>query len=155
MPVVNALTVSAPKNPFLDAEGPFRLILNWTSATGGAVSLGIVSTYVAQLASKSANPITPLKVQGKLRSVETVPGANGDKATNLPSSYGLTILDAYGYDILAGFGAARSATLAEKILPLSSTVIIDSELTLTIANAGDGKQGRIIMEFEDMGDAKL
>lgn len=153
--MAQALVVKSGENPFLDGNIPYNLILDWTSATGGTVSLGVVAAWNAQQVGKSANPISVLAVKGKLRSVETIPGTSGDKATNQPTSYGLTILDEYGYDILSGNGAARSASVAEKILPSGSTIIINSELTVVITGAGDGKMGRIRLEFEDVGTIKL
>lgn len=146
-----SLTVTAQRNPFLDGMSPMGLVLDWTATAGGAVSVPIVATYLAQLASLSSNPIAPTKVYGVLKSVETVPGQNGDLATSLPTAlYSITILDAYSYDIMAGTLAGRSGTVAEKVLPVGSKVIINSELTLTIANAGVSTKGRIIMEFDAM-----
>ena len=150
--MAQSLVVSVNKNPFLDANIPFTTILDWTSATGGTVSLPIASTWAAQLALKNPSTPAPTKVQGIIRSVETVPGANGDLTTNLPTSYTLTILDKYGLDILEGNFATRSASVAEKKCP-TQKLIIDSELTFTIASAGDGKQGRVIIEWEDQGYA--
>ena len=149
------LTVISGDNPFLDGNIPYTLILDWLSTDLGVVSLGVVSTYNAQLFGKSACPIVVSAVKGRFRSIETIPGLHGDKATTLPTSYDLTILDEYGYDILGGTCGARSASVAEKVLPTGSTVIVNSELTVTIANAGDAKTGRIKLEFEDLGYIKL
>ena len=97
---------------------------------------------------------TALKVRGIAKSVETIPGANGDKTT-LPPTDGYTckLLDAYGYDIL-GTLAARSGLLPEKT-EFSSKPLIDSELTLTIAAAGNGKKGRVIVEFDAVDTASV
>ena len=153
------LVVTPVNNPFLDANIPYSLVLDWTAAGAGTVSLGVVAKYVTQLALLSANPIVPIMVQGRLRSVETIPGANGDLTTNLPTgAYNLTLLDKYGFDILNGSATgtnARSATVAEKILPIASTIILNSEITLTIDSAGDGAKGRIVIELEDLGWIKL
>ena len=53
-----------------------------------------------------------------------------------------------------GQGIDRSGTVAEKVL-FANTNIINSELTLTIANAGTSTAGRIVLAFEDIGYAKL
>ena len=147
------LTVTAQKNPSLDGSvgGNFSVTLDWLSTDGGAVSLAICSTYsAAQLA---ANPFSfqPAKILGVIRSIETIPGLLGAPATNPPTDlYDITLLDKYSLDIAGGQLADRSATVAQKVVP-ASKIIIDSEITLTIANAGNAKNGRIIMEFEDIG----
>jgi hypothetical protein len=142
------LSVTVNGNPFLDGTGPTQIILNWVSHTDGSVSKGIASNYTTGLGSGSASPIAPSKVKGMFKSIEFIPGLNGDLTTSLPTpNYGVSILDAYGYDILDKAGVSRSSTVAEKLFP-ADYFIIDSELTLTIASAGDTKKGRIIIELE-------
>ena len=149
MPTLATLSVISGDNPFLDGNIPYTLILDWLSTDLGVVSLGVVATYNAQQVGKTACPIEISVVRGKLWSVETIPGLHGDLATTLPTAYDLTILDEYGFDILAGTCAARSATVAEKVVPVIG-IIINSELTLTIASAGDAKTGRIKLEFDEL-----
>ena len=154
--MAGTLTVTVNKNPFLSGELAFTIILDWVSTAGGAVSAAIASTYTTQLALLSANPIACTKIQGAFRSIQTIPGTKGDLATNLPTaSYSLTLLDKYSYDILNGSCAALSGTASEKQVAGGGKVIIDSELTLTIASAGDTKQGRVILEFEDLSSAHI
>jgi hypothetical protein len=83
--------------------------------------------------------------------VEPIPGASGDLTTNLPTNgYNITLLDKYGYDIFAGVCVNSSGTVAQKSVVGSGKVIIHSELTLVISNAGAGGQGRIVLEFEEV-----
>ncbi len=73
----------------------------------------------------------------------------GDLTTTLPTAlYDITLLDAYNYDVADGNLANRSGTAAETVV-FDSPVPIDSELTLTIAAAGDAKTGRMILHFID------
>ena len=153
--MAQTLSVAAQKNPFMDGTGPFTLVIDWQSDSSGNVSKKIASTYTTAQALLSSCPPAPVKVQGILMTVETIPGLYGDKATTCPSQYGLTILDAYGLDILAGGGATRSASVAEKYIVSGTHLEIDSELTVTIASAGDTKTGRIIMEFKELGYVKV
>jgi hypothetical protein len=155
--MAQSLTVTAEKNPFMDANTPTRLILDWVSAVAGTVSLPIASTYTAAQVGKSANPPAPSKVQGVLLSTQTIPGYLGDLVTDCPTAYTLQLLDAYGEDHLNGVAVTtpRSATVSQILMQGSGKRVIDSELTLTIAGAGSGLKGRIILELEDMGYAKL
>ena len=146
-----SMTVDAQHNPFMDGVSPLRLVIDWISHTDGVVSLPIAATFAAAQALKFATPPAPTKVRGVFRSCETIPGLNGDKVTATPTNlYDLTILDAYGYDILMAGGVDRSATVADKVVASVSKLVVDSELTITIANAGSGLKGRIILEFDSM-----
>lgn len=145
-----ALTVTVQGNPFMDgAVDNYQVILDWTSAGGGAgtVSLGIASTYAAQKPFGDFGPL-PKKLKGYLRSFATIPGLLGDKATTVPTDqYDITLLDAYGFDVLGGNGANRSSSVEERTYS-TGEVEIDSELTLTISAAGDNKTGRMILYFD-------
>ncbi len=146
--MAQALVVTAERNPFMDCSigENFAIILDWTSATDGTVNLPIASTYSSQ--KPFGEYIQPSRIIGELRSIETAPGENGNLTDDLPTdNYNIAIKDRYGLDIAGGNLAARSGTVAEKIVS-SGKLIIDSELTLIIDSAGDSKKGRIIMEFE-------
>jgi hypothetical protein len=132
----------------MDGMGRFKIIGDWVSHTDGSVALGIASTYAAQ--KPYGDTILPTKILGVLKSVETIPGALGVPATNPPTDqYDVTLVDNYGFDVAGGNLANRSNTVAEKVYP-TSEIIVDSELTLTIAAAGSGLKGRIILEFESI-----
>ena len=148
------LSVSAQKNPYLDGSsgGPFTLILDWTADGNGAVSTTVCSTYAAaQLALNLYLP-QPTKLSGKLMSVETIPGASGVPATNPPAAgYSVALNDKYGKDIMNGTLTNLSATAAEKQPAPATTLFIDSEITLVVAGAGGLSQGRVVVEFDEMG----
>jgi len=75
--------------------------------------------------------------------VQTVPGENGDLATDLPSAdYNVTLIDAYGMDWFYEEGLKRSGTVAEGFCKEGMIPFSDST-TLTIADAGNAKQGLV------------
>jgi hypothetical protein len=105
--------------------------VNWTSNASGAVSATIT---------------TPA---GKVLKIETIPGTAGDRTTNLPTNlYDITLTDPYSLDIAAAGLADRSGTVAQNIVP-STPYPISGNLTANITNAGDSKQGRIIVTVEE------
>ncbi len=147
--MAQALTVTVDGNPFLDGSEAAKVTLDWVSANAGTVSLGIASTFAAAVAAKGGlgGPL-PSKIRGKILAIETAPGLNGDLTTALPTAnYDITILDSYSLDVLDGVGANRSGTAAEAVYP-NDPIPVDSELTLTIANAGDTKKGRIVLHLD-------
>jgi hypothetical protein len=142
------LTVTVENNPFMDGTEPFKIILDWMSADDGSVSKAICATYAAQETARTACPVVPKKIRGGLLSAEFIPGALGVLATDPPTNlYDTTILDAYGLDILGGAGGDESGSVASRVDPPVTSLAVDSELTLTIAAAGDNKKGRIILNF--------
>lgn len=150
--MAQSLTVTVNGNPYMDGfYDQARVILDWVSAATGTVSLGIASTYATAVAARGGlgGPL-PSKVRGKIVGFETAPGLNGDLTTALPTAnYDITLLDGYSRDVLDGVGANRSGTAAEAVYP-NDPIPVDSELTLTIANAGDTKKGRIILYLDPM-----
>ena len=152
-----SIVVSVDHNPWLDAAIPYAVTLDWTSGADGGVSQPIAATLTAQNAA-TGNPIYPKPnvIQGKFRSCETIPGALGVPATNPPTgAYTIKVQDKYGDDLLNGNGAAQSVTLPNIIAISGTQLIVNSELTLVISGAGNAKQGRAILTFEDAGYAKL
>ena len=149
--MAQAMTVTVRHNPFLDGRMPEIIYCDWTSASAGTVSSPIAATYAAaQLSASGNNPsvVQPVKIRGELALIEIAPGLNGDRATNLPTSYALTILDDYGRDITGGVFGAASASVAEAQIP-QRVIQIDSELTVTITGAGSGTKGRIIIHLKE------
>lgn len=125
------------------ATFPCKITIDWISTSGGAVSENIASTFTA---SKKDYEPALTAIKGKLNWVQLIPGLNGDLATSLPTNlYDVTITDAYGHDITDGNGANMSGTVSNLLVEETGQRRIDSELTLTIANAGDAKKGRIIL----------
>lgn len=113
-----------------------EITIDWTSDSNGDVK---------DADGKIADALSKSKIEGYIVAVETIPGENGDRTADLPTDlYDVTILDKYGFDIMAGNLANRSGTVAERV-DADQTLIVNSELTLTISSAGDTKQGRIII----------
>jgi hypothetical protein len=93
--------------------------------------------------------LQPASVKGVIRSIQTAPGLNGDRTTTLPNAYDLTLLDSYGVDVAEGKLMGRSGTVAE-VVAFDHQKVIDSELTVTIAGAGDTKKGRVIINLSEV-----
>lgn len=150
-----SMTVTIEGNPFLDGvRDSAKIIIDWISHTDGAVSLGIKATKNTAEAALGGARIVLSKIRGKLRAVETAPGLNGDLTTALPTNlYDITLLDQYGEDVVDGNLANQSGTVADSVVFGADTPLpIDtSELTVTIAAAGDTKKGRIILFIDPMG----
>jgi len=126
---VVTITMSAP---FADGSQDNKIVISWTSATGGVVSAAIASTFAA---AQPWNGPKPTKLKGFIVRVVTNPGATAPTA-----AYDLTLLDEDGVDVLAGGGADRHETNTEQIIPVSPP-FVDGELTFTLAAAGDAKIG--------------
>ncbi len=83
-----------------------------------------------------------------LLSAKTAPGEDGDLATDLPTDlYDVVINDAYSEDIMNGNLADRSGTVAKAEYAIPAIPII-SALTVVVSNAGDTKQGLVLLTFE-------
>lgn len=137
--MAQSLTV-IPSNPYLQADmEPFRIILDWQGDSDVAVSLPIAATYKAARELLVVPPY-PSRIRGRIASMETIPGASGDKATYCPAgTYAVTLLDAYSLDLLDGAGAARSISAGE-IVVYDSPVSVDGDITLTIASTATADQ---------------
>lgn len=150
--MAESLTVNIQGNPFLDGlSDPAEIVLDWVSSDVGGVSQKIASVYSAAQDAVGGR-VKPAKVRGMILGIETAPGLNGDLTTALPTTlYDITLLDAYGLDVMDGTLANRSGTVAEKVVA-SAGIPVDSELTLTIAAAGDTKKGRMIIHLGKYGE---
>lgn len=148
-----SMTVSLEGNPFLDGcKDQARIVIDWISHTDGVVSLGIVSTKDAAEAALGGLRLDLNKIRGVLKSIQTSPGASGDLTTLLPTAYDLTLLDQYGLDVSGGQLLGRSAAVSEVVTYDPPIVVDASEITVTIASAGSGKKGRIIITLEALED---
>jgi hypothetical protein len=149
-----SLTVTANHNPFLDGRAPTQIVLDWIAAVDGTVSTAMCATYAAKNLSDAGgntSALQPAKVRGIIQSIQTAPGLNGDLTTSLPTAYDLTLLDKYGYDVAETKLMGRSAAVSENV-EYPHKKVIDSELTVTIANAGNGTKGRIIINLSESED---
>jgi hypothetical protein len=110
-----------------------QLRLAWTSDAAGAVSGTLVHA------------------SGELVRVVFIPGTGGVVPTTL---YDVTIEDADGLDVLAGKGANLSEVNKTQIVPLigdgtttQQRVALSSTLELKVANAGNAKQGTVVLYY--------
>ena len=144
----SALTVTSVTNPSLDDKERNKIVLDWLSDdTNGNLSKDIASAYATAQAALSTYHIQPDKLKGYIVGVETIPGENGDLSTDLPTDqYDIELHTPYDTDVMGGTTKDRSGTVAQMEAP-SVFIPIDSELTLEISNAGNSKQGRIILHI--------
>ena len=108
-----------------------RIYIAWTSATGGGFTQAV-------------------RLSGTLRKVVTKPSA-----TVAPTDdYDITLVGPLGEDAFGGKCIDRDDTNTETVVPfLSGTltehpIVVEGIYTLTIANAGDEKQGEIEIYLE-------
>lgn len=146
--MAGTVVVTSMSNPYA-CDGDNVVVIDWLGTAGGAASGDLCALYsAAQLAKHGYAIPQPIKIRGNLVKVETIPGEDGDLATDLPTAaYDLTLLDSYGNDIVSGYGKDRSGTVAEQFVPVQPVPVFD-EITLTIANAGASTQGRVILHFK-------
>ena len=137
--MAQSLTITMD-NPYGDIEaGPNKITLDWQSGTGGtvgAVSYGICAQFNVD---RYWPEIQPAKFKGYINKIDTNPAAAGDAPTD---NYDITLLNSDGIDVTSGNISNRDTANSEQWIP-GDPPYIDSELTLTIANAGDTKQGSI------------
>lgn len=112
-------------------SGMFTETFSWTADGSGAAS------------------VTTSKITGLLLGVETNPDG-----TDVPTSYGVTVTNEGGRDLLGGGGASRSTSATEYVQPKDSSgatcvmPVIGQALTIAITGAGSGKKGVVRLEFE-------
>lgn len=113
----------------LDGRGLKILTFTWTSSDTGVAAFTTEETY-----------------RGRVVGLVTVP--NGAAAPT--DNWDLTISDKRGIDVLAGAGANRHTTNTQHVVAEESLgYVVDSTLSLAIANAGDTKQG-VVHLFLDL-----
>lgn len=113
--------------------GYTRYSIAWVSSAGGAVS---------------ENPVAVKR--GNIRQVKFFPDAGGTQPTDL---YDMTVLDADGFDVLAGIGANLSNATPKVGVPLfgNGTTSMHpffhagGNLTPTVAAAGAAKGGTLVL----------
>jgi len=124
-----------------------KIVLDWLSDdTNGTLTANVVSTYKTALATEAtAYLVIPDEVKGFITGVEVSPGRNGDLSTSLPTDlYDITITDAYGVGLISGELADLSNSAAVKYMS-NEPISVESEITLNVTNAGNGKEGRVII----------
>lgn len=100
----------------------------WTSTSGGAADL-----------------ITNDLYDGKLIGLTTIPAGGGSAPS---ANYDVTVNDSDGHDVLAGAGMNRHTSNTEHVTGTSLAGVCQSKLTLNVTNAGDTKQGTVILYIQ-------
>lgn len=102
-----------------------KLTFAWTSSAGGA-----------------ADGTSTAAFDGAIIGLTTIPSGGG----TAPSlNYDVAVNDADGHDVLLGAGANRSDTATEHVAGTSLAGVAGSVLTLAVTNAGNAKQGTVIL----------
>ena len=108
-----------------DTQGPLhQFVYTWTSDSSGDATETTTSTY-----------------SGEILSLVTIPDGTAAPTDN----YDVVVTDSNGVDILYGGGADRDTLNTEYVQGTSLGVIATSALTFTIADAGDTKEGTVIV----------
>jgi hypothetical protein len=102
-----------------------KIVFSWTSAVGGA-----------------ADGTSTAVFDGKLLGLTTIPSGGG---TAPADNYDVVVNDAAGHDVLLGAGANRDTATTEHVAGDSLGAIAGTKLTLGVTNAGDAKQGTVIL----------
>lgn len=97
---------------------------SWTSDASGDDSEATVEPY-----------------DGKLIGLTTDPDGTAAPTDN----YDIVVNDADGDDVLLGAGANRDTANTEHVAEASLGAVAGSKLTLVVSNAGDTKQGVVIL----------
>lgn len=98
---------------------------DWLCSAGGAVDDTTVNLYT-----------------GKIVAIATDP----DTGTLAPAdSYDVAIYDNRGWDVLLGAGADRDSVNVEYLINANLGAVSGSKLSLSITNAGDANQGKLIL----------
>ncbi|RLC26221.1 MAG: hypothetical protein DRH37_11870 [Deltaproteobacteria bacterium] len=104
-----------------------------------------IETWLSDASGDASVTFTPTDIQSLLK-VQTVPGEDGDLTTDLPTGYDIEINDIYGEDIMDSDLANCSGTVA-KSFHSSPEFISSGALTIVVSNAGNAKQGIVILTF--------
>ena len=128
--LVSAGLVHAAAGTSTVAETTFptvkKIVWTWTSGTGAEGG--------------TVTKVTTAGFDGKLIGLTTDPG------TAAPTdNYDVAITDADGHDVLLGAGANRDTANTEYVAEASLGAVAGSKLTLSITNAGDAKEGVVIL----------
>lgn len=97
-------------------------------------------------ASGNANGTTfSLLAWGRVVQVEFTPGAGGVQPTTL---YDITLNDTRSIDYIGGAGANLSNTVSTVLTTTNPTIVGGITLELSVTNAGNAKQGTVVIWVE-------
>lgn len=107
--------------------------------------------WTSDAATGDVSGIASEGVDGELLAVVFTPGSGGVKPD---AAYDVTLLDADGFDVLAGKGANLSDVTATRVVPLVGDGVTTNQraplsgtLELRVANANNSKQGRVSLYY--------
>lgn len=101
-----------------------KITFAWTSDAAGAADATTVNPFA-----------------GKAIGLTTIPSG----AAAPTDDYDVRILDADGHDVLLGAGLNRDTANTEHVPEASMAGVAGSKLTLEVRNAGNAKQGTVIL----------
>lgn len=114
-----------------------RMEIPWTSNASGAFS----------------DQIDP-DIIGTILQVQFVPNTDANQPSN---NYSITLTDKVGYDLLRGQGASLSNATITRVIPVipatdgtntgSGPLVVAETLTINVTNAGNAKQGKLVLYF--------
>lgn len=104
----------------------------------------IKATWVSDSDGAASGTTTAKDWDGMVVLLETIP-ASGDAAPT--TLYDLTITDKHSRDVICGAGANRSATATEYVHTADLGTVSCSQLTFTIANAGEINEGTVYLSI--------
>ncbi|MDH5664753.1 MAG: hypothetical protein OEY10_00445 [Nitrosopumilus sp.] len=119
-----------------------------TTITYSAESQPVKVIYIDWVSDDTTGAVSgsTKRINGRIVKVVTDPSATAPTAL-----YDITITDDEGIDVIQGLGANRSATVTEEVSVVytgtSNNVYVNDILTINVTNAGNSKQGQIIIYY--------
>lgn len=112
-----------------------------TEVTCGSVKGIKFAWTIASSSSGAATGTTTKYYNGLVQQLCTVP--DGSAAPS--ASYDITILDGSSVDVLMNAGANRHTANTEQVKAASLGTVVESKLTLNVANAGSSTAGTVYL----------
>lgn len=101
----------------------------------------IVWSWLSDDADGTATGPTAALIDGDILGLTTIPDGSAAPTDN----YDITVTDADGHDVLLGAGANRDTANTENVARASLAAAAASILTLNVSNAGNAKEGKVIL----------
>tara|TARA_Y100000310_G_scaffold317685_1_gene370830 strand:+ start:12806 stop:13168 length:363 start_codon:yes stop_codon:yes gene_type:complete len=109
----------------------------YTERDYGTVKL-LKCAWVSDASGDVSGTASSIVYDGKLLAVTTDPSA-----TAPTDDYDVTVLDDNSMDVLLGAGSDRDTANTEYLLEANLGAVAKSKLTVTVANAGNAKEGTV------------